>query len=109
MMVADDAVRFDAVERRPMVIVESGPDRVEVVHCDRVVDSSLRRRQSRAIEPVLEGELRRVDSNDGQPLIAIGPRPDPDVRRRAKPVDARQGADAREDDLPPQLCDVERL
>ena len=38
VLVADDAVRIDEVERRPVVVGERGPDRVVVVGRDGVVD-----------------------------------------------------------------------
>ena len=41
VVVADDAVGVDEVERRPVVVVEGAPDRVVVVDRDRVVDRSL--------------------------------------------------------------------
>ena len=41
VVVADDAVRVDEVERRPVVVVERAPDLVVVVERDRVVDPSL--------------------------------------------------------------------
>jgi hypothetical protein len=41
--VGDDAVRVDDVERRPVVVVEGGPDCVVVVDRGRVVDPSLGR------------------------------------------------------------------
>ena len=39
--VADDAVRVDEVERRPVMVVEGAPDLVLVVDDDRVVDLAL--------------------------------------------------------------------
>src|SRR4051794_35649477 len=43
-----------------------------------------------AVDVVLERELRRVDSNDEQSVVAIGLRPRAHVRLLAQPVDARQ-------------------
>jgi hypothetical protein len=60
VVVPDDAVRVDEVERRPVVVVEGPPDGVVVVDRDRVVDPALRRRHPHAIDLVLEGELRRA-------------------------------------------------
>jgi len=45
MIVADDAVRVDEVERRPVVVGEGAPDLVVVVERDRVVDRSFLRRR----------------------------------------------------------------
>jgi hypothetical protein len=50
VVVADDAVPVDEVERRPVVVVEGAPDLVLVVDGDRLVDSSLLRRFPHAVE-----------------------------------------------------------
>src|SRR5918994_1181454 len=67
VLVADDAVRVDEVERRPVAVVEGAPDFEVVVDRDRVVDPPLRRRLPNTVDVVLERELRRVDSDDDQP------------------------------------------
>jgi hypothetical protein len=38
VVVSDDALRVDEVERRPSIVVEGAPDLVVVVERDRVVD-----------------------------------------------------------------------
>jgi hypothetical protein len=67
VLVADDAVRVDEVERRPVVVREGAPDRVVVVLRNRVVDVPHLHRLPYAVDVVLERELWRVDSNDEQP------------------------------------------
>jgi hypothetical protein len=57
VVVANDAVRVDEVQRRPVVVVEGAPDFVVVVDRDRVVDPSLLGRLPHAVDLVLEGEL----------------------------------------------------
>ena len=80
LLVADDALLVDEVQRRPVVVVERAPDRVVVVDRDRVVDLSLLDRRPDAVDLVLEGELRRVDPDDDEPVVAVGLRPRADVR-----------------------------
>jgi hypothetical protein len=55
-----------------VVVVEGAPDLVVVVDGDRVVDPPLLRRLPYAVDLVLEGELRRVDSDDDQPVVPVG-------------------------------------
>ena len=109
VVVADHAVRVDEVERRPVVVVEGAPDLVVVVDRDRVVDRSLLRRPPHAVDLVLERELRRVDSDDDQPVVSVGLRPRANVRLLAQPVDARQRPEVHEDDASTQLGGAEWL
>ena len=109
VVVADEAVPVDEVERRPIVVVERRPHRVVVVERDRVVDPPLARRRAHAVDLVLEGELRRVDADHDQPVVPVGLRPPPHVRLRAQPVDARQGPEVHQDHVPGQLGGAERL
>ena len=67
VLVADDAVGVDEVERRPVVVCEGAPDRVAVVDRDRVIDRSLVRRLPHAVDLVLERKLGRVDSMTTKP------------------------------------------
>ena len=101
--------RVDEVERRPVVVVEGAPDRVVVVDRDRVVDRSLLDRPPHAVDVVLERELRRVDADDDQPVVAVGLRPRADVRLLAQPVDAGQRPEVDEDDVAAQLGGAEWL
>jgi hypothetical protein len=64
VVVADDAVRVDEVERRPAAVRKGAPDLVVVVDGERVVDRSLPRRAPHVVGFVLERELRRVDADD---------------------------------------------
>ena len=72
VLVADDAVGVDEVQRRPVVVGERVPDLVVVVDGDRVVDRSLAGRAPHAVDVVLEGEFGRVDADDDQPVVAVG-------------------------------------
>ena len=109
VVVADDAVRVDEVERRPVVVGEGAPDLVVVVDRDRVVDLSLLRRLPDAVDLVLERELRRVDSDDDQPVVPVGLRPGADVWLLAQPVDARQRPEVHQDDVAAQPGGAEWL
>ena len=91
------------------MVVEGAPDRVVVVDRDRVVDPSVLRRQPDAVDPVLERELRRVDSDHDQPVVSVGPRPGADVRLLAQPVDAGQCPEVHQDHAAPKLGGAERL
>src|SRR5918999_1565824 len=103
VVIADDAVRVDEVQRRPVAVRERTPDLVVVVDRDRVVDRALPRRASHAVDLVLEGELGRVDADDDQPNVSVGPRPRAHVRRLTQPVDARPRPEVDENDMVPQL------
>jgi hypothetical protein len=72
VLVPNHAVRVDEVERRPVVVVERAPELVAVVDSDRIVDCSLLGRLAHAVDLVFERELRRVDSDDHQPVVSVG-------------------------------------
>ena len=95
VVVGDDAARVDEAQRRPIVVGEGVPDHVVVVERGRVVDRSFLRCAPHAVDLVLERELGRVDSDDDQPVVAVGLRPRTDVRLLAQPVDARPWRGAR--------------
>ena len=109
VLIADDATHVDEVEGRPEVVGERAPDRVVVVDRDRVVDRSIHGRVADEFDVVLEGELRRVDSDHDQPVLSVRLRPRADVRLLAQPVDARQRPEVHEDDMALQLGGTERL
>jgi hypothetical protein len=109
VVVANDAVTVDEVERRPVVVVEGAPDRVIVVDRDRVVDSPLGDGLPHEVDLVLERELGCVGSDHDQPVVAVGLRPRPDVRLSAQPVDARQRPEVHDDDATLQLGGAEWL
>jgi hypothetical protein len=67
VVVADESVRVEEVQRRPVVVGEGAPDLVVVVDGNRVVDRSLLRRLPYAVDLMLERELGSVDSDDDQP------------------------------------------
>src|SRR4051812_22992468 len=72
VLILDDALGVDEVQRRPVVVREGAPDFVVIVDRDWVVDRSLVCRAPHAVDVVLEGELWRVDADDDQPVVAIG-------------------------------------
>ena len=72
VLVTDDPVGVDEVERRPVVVGERAPDGVLVVEGNWVVDLSHGRGLPHTGEVVLERELRRVDADDDQPVVAVG-------------------------------------
>ena len=109
VLVADDAVGVDEVQRRPVAVREGAPDLVVVVDRDRVVDRALLRRAPHAVDVVLERELGRVDADDDQPVVPVGLRPRAHVGLLAQPVDARPRPEVHEDDVAAQLGGAERL
>ena len=109
VMVSDQAVAIDEIERRPVMVAESAPDRIVAVHRDGVVDRSHLGRVSDAVDVVLERELRRVHSDDHQPVAPIGLRPRTDVGLLTQPVDARQGPEVDEDHMAAQVGGAERF
>jgi hypothetical protein len=109
MVVADDAVGVDEVERRPVVVVEGAPDRVVVVGGDRVVDRHVLRRLPDAVELVLERELGGMHADNDEPVISVALRPRANVRLRAQPVDARQRPEVHQHDVAAQLGGAEPL
>ena len=109
VLVADDAVRVNEIERRPVVVREGAPDRVVVVGRDGVVDVPHPHRPPHPVDVVLERELRRVDSDDDQPVVAVCPRPRADVRLLAQPVDARPRPEVHEHDVAAELGGAEWL
>jgi hypothetical protein len=72
VLVADHALG-DEVQRRPGAIGERVPDRVVVVDRDRVLDRPLADRPPHALDVLLERELRRVDADHDQAVVAVGP------------------------------------
>ena len=76
------------------------PDRVVVVDRDRVADLPLAGRLcSDSADVMLEGELRRVDSDYDEPVVAVGLGPRAYVRLRPQPVDAGERPEVHDDDL----------
>lgn len=71
VVVADDACGVDEIEGRPVVVVERVPDAVVVVHRDRVTDPSLCDRGADAVDLVFERELRCVDPDDDESVVAV--------------------------------------
>ena len=73
VLIADDALGVDEVERRPVVVVEGFPDLVVVVHCNGIVDVAIFDCLPYAVDLVLEPELWGVDADDDQPVVRIRP------------------------------------
>ena len=72
MLVPDDAIPVDEVQRGPIAVVERLPDRIVVIGGHRVIDRSIIDRSPDPLDRVLERELRGVDADYGQPVITIG-------------------------------------
>ena len=78
VVVPDPPLRVGDVDRWPIVIVEGAPDAVVTVDRDRIPDAEGLRVRDDVVELVLEPELRCVDADDRQSVVAVllGPRPD---------------------------------
>src|SRR4051794_36726785 len=75
--VAHLAVAVDQVLRRPELVAPGVPGSVVVVLRDRVADLVARDRVAHVRGVLLEAELRRVNADDDETLVAVaaGPRP----------------------------------
>src|SRR5262245_33491653 len=99
ILVADDAFPVDEIQRRPVVVVEGAPDAVVVVDRDRISDASRLHCLPDAVDLVLERELRCVDADDDQPVVAVRLPPRAYVWLLPQPVDACQRPEVDEDDV----------
>ena len=107
--VADAALGVDQVLRGPVLVAPGVPGLVLVVLGDRVAQLALRDRVLHVAGVALEGELGRVDADDGQPAGAVGGVPGAQVGERANAVDARVGPEVDEDNAAAQAGERERL
>src|SRR6185436_77871 len=79
------------------------------VECDRVLDPQCRCGLANVVGILLERELRRVDADDDESLVAVLLGPRAKVAERAEPVDARVRPEVDEHDLPAQVSRFEWL
>ena len=100
---ANAALRIDEIVRRPMLVVECAPDAALVVDRNRITDLQIRHGAADIVDVLLERELRCMDADHHQALIAILVGPSPDIGQRAQPVDAGEGPELDEDDLAAQF------
>jgi hypothetical protein len=107
-VVADLPLGVDEVERRPVVVGESGPDGVVVVDRDRVVDPQVLDLLADVGEVVLEVELGGVDADHDQPLVLVALGPGADIGQGAEPVDAGVGPEVDQHDAAAELGRCQR-
>ena len=102
-MIANMPLRIDEIEGRPIVVIESMPDRIVVIDRDRILDPHVLGGPANVLEVVLKGELRRVhaDHHHSVILVFLGPRAD--IGKGAQPVDAGVGPEVDEDDFSAQV------
>src|SRR4051812_14792980 len=98
----DPPLRVHEVERGPSLVAEGTPDREVVVHRDWIVHAHLHEGGAYLLDLVLERELRRVCADQHQPVVPVLLGPGADIGEGAQPVDAREGAELDDDDLPPE-------
>ena len=108
VVVADVSRAVDQVLGRPVGVGVVVPGAVVVVLDDRVVDPESLHGGADVRGDVLEGELRRVDADDHEPVAVVVAVPGLEVRQRAQAVDARVGPEVDQDDLPAKLAERQR-
>ncbi len=85
---ADLSRGIDKVIRRPVLIVETTPDLVVVIHRDRIGDAEILHCFADVRFVLFEGKLRGVNANDHQAAVLVFLIPGLDIRQRAQAVDA---------------------
>ena len=90
------------VMRRPILVVETAPDRIAVVDRNRIIDAKALHGGTDIVDVPLERELRRVDPDDDRALVAILLRAGLDIGQRAQAVDAGIGPEIGENDVTAQ-------
>src|SRR5262249_43022352 len=102
LTVPDAALRIDEIQRGPILVAETAPYDVLAVDRDRIVDAHVLHGPADVARVLFERELRRVDADHHQALIAIFLVPGADVGHGAAPVDAGVSPEIDEHDLPAQ-------
>src|SRR5205085_5132893 len=75
LMMPNAPLRIYEIEGGPILVLESAPDRVVVIHRDRINDPHLLHCPADVIDIFLEWELGRVHADHRQPLtlVLLGP------------------------------------
>ena len=97
---ADRAQAIDQVVGRPVALVVGPPGGEVVVDRDGVLDAEVGRPLGDVVDLAFECELRGVDPDDGQALVAVGLVPRGDVGQRPLAVDAGVGPEVDQDRTP---------
>ena len=84
---------------RPVLVLELVPNRHVVVERHRIVDAQLLHRAGDIGMVLLEVELRGVDADHDETVLAVAVIPGPDTRDRPHAVHARVGPEVVEHDL----------
>jgi HKD family nuclease len=109
MRVSNHALRVDEVEGWPVAVVEVAPDRTAAVDGNREAHAELRDGAAHVVEVALEAELRRVNADDDESLVAVFLRPGAYLRQGPLPVDAGVGPELDEHHLAAEVGGGERL
>src|SRR4051794_1808330 len=88
LMMSNLSFRIDEVESRPILIIESTPDCVVVIHGDRVADMHVFGSPSNVRSVFLKSELGRMHPDHDESLVFVFLRPGTEVWKRASPINA---------------------
>ena len=91
LMMANMPLGIDAIQSRPILVIEGVPYGVVVVERDRIVDPHVLDGPAHIVEVVLEGELGCMHADDDQAVILVFGRPRADIGKGAAPIDAGVG------------------
>src|SRR5262249_3753679 len=81
LMMSNLPLRIDEIQRRPIVVVESTPDRIVAIDRDRILDSHVLGGAANVLDVSLECELRRVDADHHQSVLLVFLGPGADIRQ----------------------------
>src|SRR4051794_38374926 len=108
MVITNASLSIDEVMGGPIIVFESAPQVVIVVQRDRITDAKLVYCPGDVGGFALERELRRVNSDYHEAILAVPLVPGFDVRDRAQAVDAAVGPEIDHHDLALQLLARQR-
>src|SRR5215467_99711 len=109
MMMANAALGVDEIQSGPVLVVESTPDSVLAVDCDRKGNTDVLDRLAYVDQVLFEFEFGRVNADDRQSLVLVFVRPCTHVGKGPAPVDAGISPKFDDDDFPSQLTHAQRL
>src|SRR3979411_2406710 len=101
-------VGISEIQRWPKLVRERVPDRVVVVNRDGIIHAHGLYRPPNVVDVVLESELRRVHTDYHQAVVPVLLSTRARVRKCPQPVDAGEGPELNQHDLPAQVNSGQR-